>query len=72
VIAFFWCLTITAVAVMFNQTDIYYEPVIIMNPITIMSYVFYAAYAVFLLLPMGLQIVGERRFAYISSHTWKI
>ena len=62
VIAFFWCLTLVGMAVLFNQTDIYYDPVIIMNPITVMSYVFYAAYAVFLLLPMVLQIVGEQRF----------
>ena len=62
VIAFFWCLTFIGMAVLFDQTNIYYNPAIIMNRITPMSVVFYVAYAVFLLLPMGLQIVGEWRF----------
>lgn len=62
VIAFFWCLTLVGMAVLFNQTDMYFEPMLIMNPVTVVSYVFYAAYAVFLLLPMVLQIVGEKRF----------
>ena len=61
VIVLFLCLTLIAVAVMFNQTNIYYNPEIIMNRITSVSYVFYAAYAVFLALPMGLQIAGEIR-----------
>lgn len=63
VIAFFWCLTALLMAVLFNQTTIYYDPVIVGNRITGMSYVFYGVYAVFLLLPMGLQIVGEIRFS---------
>ena len=62
VIVFFWCLTLIGMAVLFDQTTMYFDPTIIMNPITHMSYVFYAVYAVFLLLPMGLQIVGEWRF----------
>lgn len=62
VIVFFWCLTGVMMAVLFNQTSIYFEPVIIMNRITWMSYVFYGVYAVFLLLPMVLQMVGEYRF----------
>lgn len=62
VIAFFWCLTVVMMAVLFDQTSMYFDPVLIMNRITAMSYVFYGVYAVFLLLPLGLQIVGERRF----------
>ena len=62
VIAFFACLTFVMMAVLFNQTNIYYNPQIVMNRITFMSYIFYAAYAIFLLLPLGLQIVGEWRF----------
>ena len=49
-------------AVMFNQTNILYDPEIIMNRITPVSYLFYIAYAAFLLLPMGLQIAGEQSF----------
>lgn len=62
VIAFFWCLTVVLMAVLFNQTTIHFDPVIIMNKITALSYGFYAVYAVFLLLPMVLQMVGEYRF----------
>ena len=62
VIVFFWCLTGIMMAVLFNQTRIYFDPQIIMNRITTVSYVFYGVYAVFLLLPMGLQIVGEWKF----------
>ena len=67
VITFFWCLTLVMMAALFNQTDICYNPVIIMNRITPLSYVFYGAYAVFLLLPMALQIVGERRFEKLRA-----
>lgn len=63
VVVFFWCLTALLMAVLFNQTTIYYDPMIVMNRITGMSYVFYGIYVLFLLLPMGLQIVGELRFA---------
>ena len=63
VIVFFWCLTTVLMGVLFDQTGIHFDPVLIINPITPMSYVFYGAYAVFLLLPMGLQIVGEWKFA---------
>ncbi len=62
VIVFFWCLTAMMMAVLFNQTGIYYDPVIIMNRVTALSYVFYGVYALFLLMPLGLQIVGEYCF----------
>lgn len=57
----FLCLVIVAVGTAFNQTEILYEPEIMMNRITPLSFLFYAGYAVFLLLPMLLQIIGERR-----------
>lgn len=62
VVILFLCLTLIMMAVMFNQTNILYDPEIIMNRITAVSYLFYLAYAVFLLLPMGLQIAGEQNF----------
>ena len=62
VVAIFACLTITGMAAAFNQTSIVYNPEIMMNRITPVSVLFYAAYALLLLLPMVLQIVGERRF----------
>lgn len=62
------CLTLIVMAVMLDQTWIYYDPEIIMNRITVVSYVFYAAYAVLLLMPMGLQIIGEYKFKKLSSN----
>ena len=67
VIVFFWCLTLIGMAVLFDQTTMYFDPMIIMNPITRISYVFYTVYAAFLLLPMGLQIVGEWRFEKLRT-----
>ena len=62
VITFFFCITITAGAVLLDQTNILYDTEIIMNRITPMSYFFYICYAFFLLLPLILQSVGEIRY----------
>lgn len=62
VIGIFALLTIIMIAWGLDQTHIYYDPQIIMMPLTLLSFVFYLAYGVLLLLPMILQIVGERRF----------
>lgn len=59
VVMIFLCLTVVACGVLLDQTEIIYNPEIIMNRVTPLSGLFYAAYAVLLLLPMGLQIVGE-------------
>ena len=63
VITIFSCLTVTLMAAAFNQTSIQYNPVITINRITVVSYIFYGGYAGMLLLPMLLQIAGEKRFA---------
>lgn len=62
VIAIFTCLTIILMAAAFDQTTIPYNPMILMNRITVMSVFFYLAYTVLLLLPMILQIIGEHQF----------
>jgi len=62
------CLTLIVMAIMLDQTWIYYDPEIIMNRITVVSYVFYAAYAVLLLMPMGLQIIGEYKFKKLTAN----
>ncbi len=67
VIVIFVCLTLLAMAVLFSQTRIHYNPHIILNRITPLSGVFYAAYALLCLLPMGLQIAGEIRFKHQQS-----
>lgn len=62
VITIFLCLVMMAAAVVLDQTYIYYEPEIIMNRITAISWIFYISYAVLLLLPAILQTAGEIRF----------
>ena len=62
VVALFGCLTAVLMAVLLQQTDIIYDPRIIMTPITAMSYLFYAGYAVFCLMPMGLEVWTQYRF----------
>ena len=63
VIAFFTCIACILGAVLLDQTQIRYAPRIIMHPVTLLSVVFYIAYAVFLLLPLILQTAGEIHFA---------
>ncbi|MEE0692773.1 MAG: energy-coupling factor transporter transmembrane component T [Lachnospiraceae bacterium] len=62
VIASFAGIFMMIAASLLDQTHIYYNPEIIMNRITMVSFIFYAGYACFLLLPMLLQMIGETRF----------
>ena len=62
VVGMFLCLTLTAMAVILRQTNIFYDPKIIMTPITAMSFLFYAGYGVFCLMPLGLELWTEYRF----------
>lgn len=62
VITLFTCLTVMIMCVMLKQTDILYDPRIRMNPITEMSYFFYAGYAFFCLMPLLLELWTECRF----------
>ena len=67
VIAIFLLLIITVCGWALDQTSIHYNPQIIMTGITFMSYIFYAAYGILLLLPMILQIAGERKFERLRA-----
>lgn len=67
VISFFALLTVIMMAWALNQTHIYYDPEIIMMPVTWVSYVFYFAYTLFLLLPMILQTAGEIKFRRLQK-----
>lgn len=67
VISVFVLLTLVLMGWALNQTNMYYEPKIIMTPVTAVSYIFYAAYGTLLLLPMMLQIAGERKFERLRS-----
>ena len=62
VVGLFLCLTVTVMAVILKQTDILYDPRIVMPPVTAGSYVFYTGYAVFSLMPLGLELWTEYRF----------
>ena len=61
-VGMFLCLTLMAMAVILNQTDMIYDPKIMMPPATAMSYLFYAAYGAFCLMPLGLELWTEYRF----------
>ena len=62
VIAMFSGLTITAMGAMLNKTNIIYDPKIIITPITSMSFLFFAGYAVLCLMPLGLELYTEYSF----------
>ena len=62
VISIFTCLTVLMMGILLNQTVIYFDPRILMNPITPMSYCFYAGYLCLCLLPIALEIIGEWQF----------
>lgn len=63
------CLTVMLMAVMLGQTTITFDPQIIINPITPVSFVFYIGYGVLCLLPMCLEIMGQIRFEQLRKKT---
>ena len=70
VIAFFACLTALLMAYLLDQTAILFDPRIIITPITPISYLFYAIYSSFCLLPFALQVIGEFRFARLRAQNY--
>lgn len=62
VIAQFTCLSVMLMAVLLRQTDMVYDPMLIWTPVTSMSWLFYAGYAFFCLMPMLLDLWTEYRF----------
>ena len=62
VIAIFACLTVVLMAVMLGQTEMTFDPRIVMNAITPVSGVFYAGFAALCLLPMALELWSAYRF----------
>ena len=59
VIVFSACLTLIFMGVMFGEARVYFDPKFVINPITMLSWLFYSSYACFLSLPMALQIYSE-------------
>ena len=62
VITLFTCLTVMIMGVLLKQTDILYDPRIRMNPITPISWFFYAGYSFFCLMPLMLEVWTEYQF----------
>ena len=62
VVIMFLCLTLTVMAALLGQTDILYDPVILIPPMTTVSWAFYAGYGAFCLLPLFLELWTEYRF----------
>lgn len=62
VIALFVCLTVTLMGIILHQMDMQFDPRIIFNPVTPMSWVFFCGYAIFCLMPAALEIWTEYRF----------
>ncbi|MDO4519322.1 MAG: energy-coupling factor transporter transmembrane component T [Eubacteriales bacterium] len=58
VLLLFFCYTTIIMAAALDQTHIYYSPEIIWNHMTFMSGFFYGAYALFLMLPVILELYG--------------
>lgn len=59
VIGLFACLTVTAMGYLLRQTRMVYDPRLQWTPLTVMSYLFYLGYAVFCLMPLGLELWTE-------------
>ena len=69
VIGLFACLTITAMGYLLRQTRMVYDPRLQWTPLTVMSYAFYLGYAVFCLMPLGLELYTEWRFRRAREHS---
>ncbi len=67
VIIIFMLSSILLIATFFDQVNILYNPKIVFNQITIISYIFYFVYAFFCVLPMLIQIILENRFKKLRS-----
>lgn len=62
VVTMFACITITAMGVLLKQTDIIYNPRIIITPISSVSWIFCAGYALLCLMPLILELWTEYNF----------
>ena len=62
VMGLFTCLTVVWMGVLLGQTRMRYNPRIMMNLVTPVSWVFFGAYALLCLLPVGLEVWTEYRF----------
>ena len=68
VITLFLCFTVLFMGIFLNQTQMQYNPELILNKITPMSYMFYLAYGFLCLLPLLLQLRGELKFQRLQKN----
>ena len=71
VIGMFGCITVTMMSQMLQQTQIIYDPRIIINPVTAISYLFYAGYAILCLMPLALELWTEYCFRKARENAFK-
>lgn len=62
VIAMFFCLTMTLMAVILGMTDMTYDPKLIWKPMEPLTILFYTGYTVLCLMPLGLELWTEYQF----------
>lgn len=62
VIVMFTCMTVTMMGFTLTQTDMIYNPRLIMTPITSMSWLFYIGYTIFCMMPLILELWTEECF----------
>ncbi len=67
VVALFACLTVLAAGAALDQMSALYAPAIVVNPVTPGSFLFYGDYLLLGLLPLLLQLVGERRARRLAT-----
>ena len=67
VVALMFCVMTIYMAHVAGETVILYQPMIVLEPITGISVLFYIVYAGMLLLPLGLQIVGEYHWKQLKK-----
>ncbi len=59
VIGVFFCLTVTLMSLLLGQVTMQYNPRLVFPKITVMSYVFYAGYAMLCMMPLQLELWTE-------------
>lgn len=67
VVVFDFGIIVTALADTAGMTNILYEPMIVMEPITMISAICYCVYGGMLITPLFLQVIGERKFKYLRK-----
>lgn len=68
VVGLFGCMTVMLMGGLLGETEIWFDPRIRMNPISMLSCVFYCGYGLLCLLPLILELWSEYRFKKMRCH----